>query len=46
MLEYIKKKLQKYEHIWKGSPHDIPYPDHIKKYGKAAQEPISEDTTK
>ncbi len=35
-----------YEHIQKGPPQDRPYPDHVKKYGKAAEDPIPEDTKK
>ncbi len=41
---YIKKQLQKYDHIQKEPPQDSPYPAPTKKYGKATQDPSPDDT--
>ncbi len=45
MQEYIKKKLQKHEHIWKGPPQHSTHPTPTKKYRKVDQYPIPENAT-
>ena len=45
MPGYIKKQLQKYKHDMPKRPQHCPYQPQEKKYGKAAQHPILEDTS-
>ena len=45
MPGYIKKQLQKYKHDMPKCPKNCPYQPQEKKYGKAAQYPISLDTS-
>ena len=45
MPSYTKKQLQKYKHDMPKRPQNCPYQSQEKKYGKAAQDPIPEDTS-
>ena len=46
MPGYIKTQLQKYKHLPPPKPQNCPYKPQPKKYGKAAQDTIPEDTCK
>ena len=46
MPGYIKKVLQRYKHEMPRRPQHSPYPVAQIKYGKAAQDPIAEDTSR
>ena len=45
MPGYNKKQLQKYKHDMPKCPQNCPYQPQEKKYGKAGQDPIPEDTS-
>jgi hypothetical protein len=46
MPEYIKKKLQEYEHARPSKPQNCPYSSEPKQYGSEAQSPLRKDTSK
>ena len=46
MPGYIKKVLQRYTHEMPRRPQHSPYPVAQIKYGKAAQDPTQEDTSR